>query len=161
MIGWLKRALEVDPEVAEEPTLKKEYPISIGIPIVKQDSSLLGRACTSPATTCTNYWWHSARASSDTNFGADSDTIRSRCCSGHEVQQSPAPAAVQPDVLDGVMPLREQKMLGVFFRVSPPRFSWPFCEEDKDFLTTCQERLKTLLLVESNANIWVGGVDGS
>ena len=64
------------------------------------------------------------------------------------VQQLAAPV-VQPDDLEGVMPLREQKMLGVFLRLSPPRFSGAVGEDAHEFLVTCRERLQTLGLVES------------
>ncbi|XP_049391247.1 uncharacterized protein LOC125855558, partial [Solanum stenotomum] len=47
------------------------------------------------------------------------------------------------------MPLREQKMLGVFLRLSPPRFSGAVGEDAHEFLVTCRERLQTLGLVES------------
>ena len=64
------------------------------------------------------------------------------------VQQLAAPV-VQPDDLEGVMPLREQKMLGVFLRLSPPRFFGAVGKDAHEFLVTCRERLQTLGLVES------------
>jgi len=47
------------------------------------------------------------------------------------------------------MPLEDQKMLGVFLRLTPPRFSGAVGEDAHEFLTTCRERLRTLGLVES------------
>ncbi|XP_015169465.1 uncharacterized protein [Solanum tuberosum] len=66
-------------------------------------------------------------------------------------QGQPAPAApiVQPDELEGIVPLREQKMLGVFLRLSPPRFSGAVGEDAHEFLLTYHERLQTLGVVES------------
>ena len=66
-------------------------------------------------------------------------------------QGLPAPATpvVQPDELEGFMPLREQKILGVFLRLSPPRFSGAVGEDAHEFLLTCGKRLQTLGLVES------------
>ncbi|XP_049400026.1 uncharacterized protein LOC125864110 isoform X3 [Solanum stenotomum] len=64
-------------------------------------------------------------------------------------QPTPAAPIVQPDDLESVMPLREQKMLGVFLRLSPPRFSGAVGEDAHEFLVTCRERLQTLGLVES------------
>ncbi|XP_015169165.1 uncharacterized protein [Solanum tuberosum] len=64
------------------------------------------------------------------------------------VQQLAAPV-VQPDELEGVMPLREKKMLGVFLRLSPPRFSRAVGDDAHEFLVACRGRLQTLGLVES------------
>ena len=59
------------------------------------------------------------------------------------------PEGVQPLAADRPMPLEDQKMLGVFLRLTPPRFSGAVGEDAHEFLTTCRERLRTLGLVES------------
>jgi len=47
------------------------------------------------------------------------------------------------------MPLREQKMLGVFQRLAPPIFSGAMGEDAYEFQLTCQEQLQSLGLLES------------
>jgi len=54
-----------------------------------------------------------------------------------EVQPSPVQVTPQPDVKDREMPLREQKMLGVFQRLAPPTFSGAIGEDAHEFQLTC------------------------
>lgn len=64
-----------------------------------------------------------------------------------------APVAAQPVIATGAMLLEEQKMLRVFLRLSPMRFSGAIVDDTHKFLTTCRELLSTLDLVElSGAN---------
>ena len=59
------------------------------------------------------------------------------------------PEGVQLLAADRPMPLEDQKMLGVFLRLTPPRFSWVVGEDSHECLTTYRERLHTFGLVES------------
>ncbi|XP_049406142.1 CASP-like protein 4A1 [Solanum stenotomum] len=58
-----------------------------------------------------------------------------------EVQPPPVHVTVVSDLKDGEMPLREQKMLGVFQRLAPPIFSGAIREDAHEFQLTCQEQL--------------------
>ena len=53
------------------------------------------------------------------------------------------------DLKDGEMPLREQKMLGVFQRLAPPILSGTIGEDAYEFQLTCLEQLQSLGLLES------------
>ncbi|XP_049378066.1 LOW QUALITY PROTEIN: uncharacterized protein LOC125842802 [Solanum stenotomum] len=66
-----------------------------------------------------------------------------------EVQPPPVHVTVVSDLKDGEMPLREQKMLGVFQRLAPPIFSGAMGEDAYEFQLTCQEQLQSLGLLES------------
>lgn len=50
-----------------------------------------------------------------------------------------APVVAQPFITLGSMPLLESKMLRVFLKLSPPRFSGYIVEDNHVFLTTCLE----------------------
>ena len=56
-----------------------------------------------------------------------------------EVQPPPVHVTVVSDLKDGEMPLREQKMLGVFQRLAPPIFSGAMGEDAYEFQLTCHE----------------------
>ncbi|XP_049390047.1 uncharacterized protein LOC125854509 [Solanum stenotomum] len=66
-----------------------------------------------------------------------------------EVQPPPVHVTVVSDLKDGEMPLREQKMLGVFQRLALPIFSGAMGEDAYEFQLTCQEQLQSLGLLES------------
>ena len=61
-----------------------------------------------------------------------------------EVQPPPQPATPE-----GVMSLQDQKMLGIFLRLSPMVYHGTTGEDAMEFLTTCQEHLHSLGLVET------------
>jgi len=66
-----------------------------------------------------------------------------------EVQPPSVHVAVVLDLKDGEMPLRDQKMLGVFPRLAPPIFSGTIGEDAYEFQLTCQEQLQSLGLLGS------------
>ena len=59
------------------------------------------------------------------------------------------PEGVQPLAADRLMPLEDQKILCVFLKLTPPRFSWVVGEDSHECLITYRERLHTFGLVES------------
>lgn len=69
-----------------------------------------------------------------------------------EVQQSSPHAAIQLNVLNEVVPLREQKMHRVFLRLKPRRFPWSIDEDAQEFLNTYWERDQTFVLVKSSVD---------
>nr|XP_025884580.1 uncharacterized protein LOC112940523 [Solanum lycopersicum] len=64
-------------------------------------------------------------------------------------QPPPVHVAASPDLEVREMPLRDQKMLGVFQRLAPPIFSGAIGEDAHEFQLTCQEQLQSLGLLES------------
>ena len=64
-------------------------------------------------------------------------------------QPPPVHVAAPPDLEVREMPLRDQKMLGVFQRLAPPIFSGAIGEDAHEFQLTCQEQLQSLGLLES------------
>ena len=64
-------------------------------------------------------------------------------------QPPPVHVAAPPDLEVREMPLRDQKMLGVFQRLAPPIFSGAIGEDAHEFELTFQEQLHSLGLLES------------
>ena len=60
-----------------------------------------------------------------------------------EVQPPPQQGVPEPQAegQEGIMTLRDQKMLGIFQRLAPPRFTGAASEDAMEFLSTFQEHL--------------------
>ena len=69
------------------------------------------------------------------------DILASAIDPAPEVQPPPPQGMPEPQIDDqeGIMSLRDQKMLGIFQRLSPPRFTGAASKDSMEFLTTCQE----------------------
>lgn len=60
-----------------------------------------------------------------------------------------APVVPQPVVAPPVISSEGQKILGQFLKLTPPRFTRTQGEDAMEFLSSCEERLRNLGLVEA------------
>ncbi|KAK4716135.1 hypothetical protein R3W88_014473 [Solanum pinnatisectum] len=67
----------------------------------------------------------------------------------------PVPIVVSSMIVKSVMSSEEQKMLGRFIWLGPPRFAGTLGKDAHEFLVSCQERLHNLILVKSHGVYYI------
>ncbi|XP_004242076.2 uncharacterized protein [Solanum lycopersicum] len=107
---------------------------------------------------------HSGEMHPEPQLGVDIDPEVEILAAIGDMRQAPAPAVPAPTLQDQPlpvhvfaspilelreMPLRDQKILGVFQRLAPPIFLGAIGEDAHEFKLTCQEQLQSLGLLES------------